>query len=85
MIPDAFMSGFSAELLKLAVGEAYPETPDPNYPWRADTEARGIKKTQALPSRVPTGHLGAVGGLSKSDGVDDGYLKGQEQTGGVAE
>jgi len=76
-----FMDGFADELMKLAVGDVHPETEDPNYPWRADTTARGIKENARLPSRVPTGHLGPTGTAGKSDGVDDGYLRGQDQSG----
>ena len=78
---SALLCGFGDEIMKLAVGDVQPEPQDPNYPWRADTEARGVKDAAKLPSRVLTGHLGPVGGLSKSDGVDDGYRKGEEQTG----
>ena len=78
---DTLMCGFGDELMKLAVGDVMPDPGDPNYPWRADTEARGIKETAKLPSRVLTGHLGPVSSLSKADGVDDGYRKGEEQTG----
>ncbi|KKN04628.1 hypothetical protein LCGC14_1095540 [marine sediment metagenome] len=74
-----FIDGFADELLKLAVADIHVDTPDPNLPWRADAEARGIKRTQSLPSTVPTGKLGDVGELSKGD--SDDRSKGQEQTG----
>lgn len=80
---DATLYGFSTELMKLAVGTVVPDPQDPNLPWRSDSEARGIKQNANLPSKVPTGHLGAVGGASKSTGEDDPYLKGQEQSGSL--
>lgn len=78
---DALLCGFGDELMKLAIADVTPDPQDPNLPWRADSEARGIKNTAGLPSKVQTGHLGATGGLGKSDGTVEGYRKGEEQTG----
>lgn len=62
----ALIDGFADELMKLAVGDVNPDPEDPNYPWRADTTARGIKETAKLPSVVPSGQLGDAGRTGKS-------------------
>ena len=77
---NAFLDGFSDELMKLAIADITPEKEDDNFPWDAGSKARGIEKAQKEPSRVLTGHLGKSGPAGKSS-TDEPYRRGQEQTG----
>lgn len=80
---NAFLKGFGAELLKLAVATINPEPPEPNLPWEASSETRGIKQTVGLPSNVPTGHIGETGELYKGDPINEGRRTGEEQSGAI--